>query len=78
MLFLVGMNKYDNHEKIEFEPLNKYFLLPQSEYEGLNRDELAYKLTKQLSDFIATKKFQDSFMMEASAIFLSGKPVRIK
>ncbi|HEV2481906.1 MAG TPA: hypothetical protein VGS79_19705 [Puia sp.] len=78
VMLLVGMNKYDNYEKIEFQPPNKYFLLPQSDYEALNRDQLADKLTKQLRDFIATKEFQDSYMAEATSIFLSGKLVWTK
>ena len=69
---LVGINRYSkgdtSYTRIEFEPSNMYFQLPNGEYKNLNRDELVNRLISQIKDFTKTKKFQSSFFTEADKI----------
>lgn len=71
-VYLVGINKYDkggtSHTRIEFEPSNMYFQLPNSEYKNLSREQLLNKLTVQLKEFANTEKFKTSFLSNANAI----------
>jgi hypothetical protein len=72
-LVLVGMNTYDEGKnrsvaRIEFEPTNMYFKLPEREYKNLNRDQLIEKLTSQLKDFANTEKFKTSFFTKANIV----------
>lgn len=72
IMFLTGVNKYINgdtsYTRIEFEPSNVYYQLPQREYSNLNRDQLMKKLTDQLKAFTNTEKFNTSFLSKANAI----------
>lgn len=76
IIYLVGVNKYDkgdtSHTRIEFEPSNMYFQLPNSEYQNLGRDQILNKLTAQLKAFTNTEKFQNSFLAKANAIILES------
>ena len=71
-VYLVGMNTYEkgdtSHTRIEFEPSNMYFQLPNSEYKNLSREQLLNKLTVQLKAFANTEKFKTSFLSKANAI----------
>lgn len=72
-LVLVGVNTYDESEnrsvtRIEFEPTNMYFKLPEAYYQNLSREQLLDKLTSELKSFAATKKFKTSFFAKAEAI----------
>jgi hypothetical protein len=71
-IFLVGINRYNkadtSYTRIEFEPSNMYFQLPNGEYKNLNREELLNRLIAQLKDFADTKKFKSSFLTEADKI----------
>ncbi len=77
VLFLVGLNKYTNpnHEKIDFEPQNMYFLLPVEDYRDLTWEQLADKLAEQLRDFTKTQKFSNSYLADANSIELNGDKV---
>jgi hypothetical protein len=76
IIYLVGVNKYDkgdtSYTRIEFEPSNMYFQLPNSEYKNLSRDQMLKKLTAQLKAFTNTEKFQNSFLVKANAIILES------
>ena len=70
---LTGTNTYDISEyksqtKIEFEPKEMYFSLPQNEYRGLKRKEVLDMLTSQLKEFFTTETFRKSFLHEANFI----------
>jgi hypothetical protein len=72
-LFLIGTNTYDegqNHSvtRIEFQPTNMYFKLPQKNYKGLNRDQVIGNLTSQLKDFAQTQMFKTSFLAQATTV----------
>lgn len=75
ILFLIGLNKYGNNEKVDFKPLNMYLLLSKTEYKDLTREGLLDKLTTQLKDFTKTKKFETSFLAHSNSIMLSGKTI---
>lgn len=77
-LCLTGTNTYNlsgtyQQVKIEFSPLAQYFLLPESEYKGLTRDQFFNRLTTQLEAFMGTDKFKNSFLTKAKAIQTSWK-----
>jgi len=73
-MFLVGLNKYDSgdtsYTRIEFEPANMYFKLPNIEYKNVDREELIKKLATELKDFTNTTKFKSSFLANADNIVL--------
>lgn len=73
VVFLVGRNKYDNYDKIDFQPTNMYYMLPRVEYRGLSREQLMNRLTDELKEFTKSKKFQRSYLAQADSIKLSGK-----
>jgi hypothetical protein len=77
VLYLVGLNKYTNpnHEKIDFEPQNMYFLLPAEDYRDLTWEQLADKLAEQLRYFTKTQKFTNSYLADAKLIELNGDKV---
>ena len=70
-LVLVGVNTYDEDKnrsvtRIEFEPANMYFKLPEAYYQNLSREQLLDKLTFELKDFAKTEKFKTSFFEKAN------------
>lgn len=72
-LVLVGVNTYAEGKnrsitRIEFEPANMYFKLPETDYGNLNREQLLDKLTSQLKDFANTKEFKASFFTKADVV----------
>jgi hypothetical protein len=72
-LVLFGVNTYDEGKnrsitRVEFEPANMYFKLPETYYENLNREQVLDKLTSQLKDFANTKKFKTSFFTKANIV----------
>lgn len=72
-LYLVGVNSYEEGNyrsltRIEFEPANMYFKLPENYFKNLNRDQLLDKLIGQLKDFTNTKNFKTSFFTKADVI----------
>jgi hypothetical protein len=77
VLFLAGLNKYTNpnHEKIDFEPQNMYFLLPTEEYRDLTWEQLAEKLAEQVRNFTKTQEFTNSYLADAKSIVLNGNKV---
>jgi hypothetical protein len=75
ILFLIGLNTYDKKVAIDFEPENMYFLLPKTEYNSLNREQLSNKLTIELTKFIKTKKFETSFLAESNSITFDDRVV---
>jgi hypothetical protein len=73
VLVLVGVNTYNEGKnrtvtRIEFEPSNMYFKLPENEYKHLNRDQLINKLMSQLKDFANTENFKSSFFTKANIV----------
>lgn len=72
VIFLVGINKDKKgdttYTRIEFEPINMYFQLPDTEYKNLNRNQLLSKLIVQLKTFADTEKFKASFLSKANDI----------
>jgi hypothetical protein len=73
ILYLVGLNTYDknpNHTitRIDFEPADMYFRLPETEYKNLNSGQVLNKIKIQLKDFIKTEKFKTSFLAQANSI----------
>ena len=80
-IYLVGVNKYNKGDtsqtRIEFEPSNMYFRLPNSEYKSLSRDQLLNKLTDQLKTFAKTDKFKSSFLSKANAIVFESNGQKI-
>jgi hypothetical protein len=77
VLFMVGLNKYTdpNHEKIDFEPRNMYFLLPTEDYRDMTLEQMADKLARQLRDFTKTQKFTNSYLADANSIVLNGNQI---
>ena len=72
-LVLVGVNTYVEGKnrsvtRIEFEPANMYFKLPETYYENLNREQLLDKLASQLKEFANTKKIKTSFFTKANIV----------
>lgn len=70
---LIGVNTYNEGQnrseiRIEFEPANMYFKLPEKEYKNLSRNLLVDKLTSQLQDFAGTEKFKTSFFTKANVV----------
>lgn len=70
-LDLVGVNTYDEYKnrsvtRIEFEPNNMYFKLPEAYYKNLSREQLLDKLTLELKDFANTERFKTSFFAKAN------------
>jgi hypothetical protein len=70
-LDLVGVNTYDEDKnrsatRIEFEPTNMYFKLPEAYYQNLSREQLLDKLTLELKDFANTERFKTSFIAKAN------------
>ena len=70
-LDLVGVNTYDEDKnrsvtRIEFEPTNMYFKLPEAYYQNLNREQLLDKLTLELKDFAKSERFKTSFFAKAN------------
>ena len=83
ILFLVGKNTYRKSEtvsriRIEFEPTNNSFKLPESEYKGLTRLAVMDRLTKELQAFAKTEKFKQSFLGKADKVVFSwnGQVIR--
>ena len=81
-LVLVGVNTYDENEnrsvtRIEFEPTNMYFKLPEAYYQNLSREQLLDKLTSQLKDFANTERFKTSFFSKATVFVFetNGKTI---
>lgn len=70
VLFLVGLNRHGDTNRIDFQPSDMYFQLPKSEYKNLTREELMNKLASELKDFTGTKKFKSSFLAQANSITL--------
>jgi hypothetical protein len=75
-LFLVGTNTYEEDQnrsvtRIEFQPTNMYYKLPQRSYKTLNRNQMIDKLSSQLKGFAKTEKFQASFFTQASTIIFT-------
>jgi hypothetical protein len=68
---LVGVNYYDNHTAINFQPSNMYCPLPK-EYSGLDRDGISHKLAEELEEFTKTKKFELSFLSRSQKMILNG------
>ena len=70
---LLGVNTYQSKDslvtRIEFEPTNTYFKLPETYYENLNRQQLLEKLTFQLKDSTNTEKFNSCFFAKAKIVF---------
>ena len=75
-VYLVGINKYDRgdttYTRIEFEPSNMYFRLPESDYNNLTRDDLLARLLSHLKDFTRTQKFKTSFFANADSIVFAS------
>lgn len=72
-IVLTGVNAYEEGKghsatRIEFEPNNMYFKLPESYYVNLGRQQLLNKLTVQFREFSCTEKFRNSFLTEADTI----------
>ena len=72
-LFLNGTNTYrisPDHTQIrtEFSPANMYFSLPESEYSGLNREQVLAYITSKLIEFRKTKTYKNSFFKDARKI----------
>ncbi len=72
-LILVGVNTYVEGKnrsvtRIEFQPINMYFKLPEKVYKNLNRDQLIDELNSQLKDFASTEKFKASFFTKANIV----------
>lgn len=72
---LIGVNTYNERQnrsvtRIEFEPANMYFKLPEKEFENLNRSQLTDKLTSQLKDLANTERFRNSFFTKANVVDL--------
>ncbi len=70
-LYLVGVNTYDADKnrsvtRIEFEPTNMYFKLPEAYYQNLSREQLLDKLTFELKSFAKSEKFKTSFFAKAT------------
>jgi len=72
VVYLVGVNKNDNNETIDFKPQKMYFMLPKDDYNKLSGEKLIQKLTNELKDFTKTAKFQNSFLSTASSITFRG------
>jgi len=72
VVYLIGKNQYENEEKIDFKPLNTYFLLPQKEYGKLSREQLLNRLRTEIVEFTKTNKFKESFLAKADSISLAG------
>ena len=74
VLYIVGINKYNNpeYQKIDFLPANMYLLLPRVYYEDLTREQLADKLAKELREFTLSSKFKDSYLATSNSIILNG------
>jgi hypothetical protein len=75
VIFLLGMNKYGNHEKVDFKPKNMYYLIPKVEYKDLDRAQLDEKLIGQLRNFTQTSNFTNSYLAQADCILFRGKTV---
>jgi hypothetical protein len=73
VLFLAGMSKSINSEKIVFQPQNMYFMLPPDEYKGLNQEQLDDILIIQLTDFVKTEYFLKSYLSQSDSILFRGK-----
>ena len=75
-VYLVGINKYDRgdttYTRIEFEPSNMYFRLPESYYHNLTRDGLLGMLISDLKYFIRTQEFKTSFFANADSIVFAS------
>lgn len=69
ILYLVGTNETEEGDvtriTIDFEPEEKFFLLPKDEYNILTRDELLKKVVLNLKDFTKTERFKTSFITQA-------------
>ena len=73
IVFLVGVNTYEESDtptsmRIDFEPKNMYFKLPESDFQHLNTSQLLHKLTSQLKEFANTENFKSSFFAEANIV----------
>ena len=72
LLGLTGTNTYKSPEltsiKIEFEPREQFFRLPDAEYMDLGQDQLYGRLTAQLKAFTQTDLFRHSFFQQAETI----------
>ena len=73
ILFLVGVNTYEESDthtstRIDFEPKNMYFKLPESDFQHLNTSQMLDKLTFQLKEFANTEHFQNSFFAKANIV----------
>ena len=72
-LCLTGVKTYDEIKyrsvtRIEWEPDNMYFILPQSEYKSLTPEQVREQLFTQLKAFTTTNDFKHSFFHQAQSI----------
>lgn len=72
-IYLTGSKEYDKDDpdwatNNDFEPAQKYYPLPTSEYKNVEWDKVLDKIKKQLQDFTNTEKFKNSFFAKAKAI----------
>ncbi len=72
-LFLNGTNTYGQGTsrqtiKIEFEPKEKYYLLPAKYNAKLNHNELYKKIKTDIKRFCTTPKFRSSFLTKADQL----------
>jgi hypothetical protein len=71
-VYMVGINKYEHGDsssvRIEFEPVNAYFPLPQNEYSKFKYAQVMEKLAAEIKIFTTTEKFRNSFLSNAMSI----------
>lgn len=76
ILYLVGTNETEEenvtHITIDFEPEEKFFLLPKDEYNILTRDGLLKKVVLDLKNFTKTEQFKTSFITEAANLIFES------
>ncbi|HLX92445.1 MAG TPA: hypothetical protein VKR32_12225 [Puia sp.] len=75
VVVLVGFNTYGNYEKIDFEPLDGYYLVPKSESENLDYAQYNNLLTKKLQTFTKSKMFKESNLAIAETLNLCGRKI---
>ena len=78
ILFLVGLNRTKNHEKVDFQPTNMYFLVSKVEYKVLGIEQFINKMAMQLKTFTETKKFEDSFLAKSNSIVFDNAVIWAK
>jgi hypothetical protein len=80
ILSVVGSNDYSlerNHiiSRIDFEPSDMFFLLPQNEYEQLDYSRAIDRVRIQLAEFTDTEVFKGSFFYLAESVNLNGEVI---